>query len=139
MAQLSDDCFAFGGALMRIEDAASLIAARLPVLAGTERVSLAEADGRVAAEDVLAGHDVPPFANSAVDGYAVRYADLDGGGETRLPVLGRLAAGAAPDAVETPGGAVRIFTGAPCRPAPTRCSCRRTCAARARPSSCRRA
>ncbi|KQP70825.1 molybdopterin molybdotransferase MoeA [Methylobacterium sp. Leaf112] len=112
MAQLSDDCFAFGGALMRIEDAASLIAARLPVLAGTEWVSLVDADGRVAAEDVVAGHDVPPFANSAVDGYAVRHADLDGNGETRLPVLGRLPAGAVPDALAASGGAVRIFTGA---------------------------
>jgi len=112
MAQLSDDCFAFGGALMRIEDAAGLIAERLPVLAGTEWVPLSEADGRVAAEDVHAGHDVPPFANSAVDGYAVRHADLTPEGETRLPVRGRLPAGAAPEAVAATGGAVRIFTGA---------------------------
>ncbi|GJD29665.1 Molybdopterin molybdenumtransferase [Methylobacterium adhaesivum] len=112
MAQLSDDCFAFGGALMRIEDAAGLIAERLPVLAGTEWVPLIEADGRVAAEDVRAGHDVPPFANSAVDGYAVRHADLTPEGETRLPVRGRLPAGAAPEAVAATGGAVRIFTGA---------------------------
>ena len=112
MAQLSDDCFAFGGALMRIEAAASLITARLPVLAGTEWVPLARADGRVAAEDVIAGHDVPPFATSAVDGYAARYADLQAKGETRLPVRGRLPAGAVPDGIDTPGGAVRIFTGA---------------------------
>ncbi len=112
MAQLSDDCFAFGGALMRIEDAAALIAERLPVLAGIETVSLARADGRVAAEDVFAGHAVPPFANSAVDGYAVRYADLAASGDTRLPVRGRLPAGAAPGAVAGAGGAVRIFTGA---------------------------
>jgi molybdopterin molybdotransferase len=97
---------------MRIEDAADLIAERLPVLAGTEWVPLAEADGRVAAEDVLAGHDVPPFGNSAVDGYAVRFADLAADGETRLPVRGRLAAGAPPETVAAIGGAVRIFTGA---------------------------
>lgn len=112
MAQLSDDCFAFGGALMRIEDATSLIAERLPVLAGIERVPLVRADGRVAAEDVFAGHAVPPFANSAVDGYAVRHADLDASGDTRLPVRGRLPAGAAPAEMAVTGGAVRIFTGA---------------------------
>ncbi|MCJ2037322.1 gephyrin-like molybdotransferase Glp [Methylobacterium sp. J-068] len=112
MAQLTDDCFAFGS-LMRIEDAVALIAERLPVLAGTEWLPLAQADGRIAADAVTALHDVPPFANSAVDGYAVRHALLSADAETVLPVAGRLAAGAAPDAVAASGGAVRIFTGAP--------------------------
>ena len=44
---------------------------RLPVLAGIETVPLVDADGRIAAEDVTAGIDLPPFDNSAVDGYAV--------------------------------------------------------------------
>ena len=115
MAQLTDDCFAFGGKLMRIEEAAALIAERMPVLAGIESVPLAAADGRIAAEDVFAGHDLPPFANSAVDGYAVRHADLVRAGETVLPVSGRLAAGA--EAGPAPlAGAVRIFTGAPMPP-----------------------
>lgn len=113
MAQLTDDCFAFGGALMRIEDAVALIAERLPVLAGTEWVPLAEADGRIAAEAVTALHDVPPFANSAVDGYAVRHANLSADSETKLPVVGRLTAGASPEALAQVDGAVRIFTGAP--------------------------
>lgn len=113
MAQLTDDCFAFGGTLMRIEDAVALISERLPVLAGIEEVPLAEADGRIAAEPVTALHDVPPFANSAVDGYAVRHAVLAMDTETTLPVIGRLAAGASPDAVTTGDGAIRIFTGAP--------------------------
>ncbi len=55
---------------------------------------------------------LPPFFNSAVDGYAVRFSDLATSGETRLPVSGRVPAGAAAGA--TAGGvAVRIFTGAP--------------------------
>ena len=54
MAQLTDDCFAFGGRLMSVDDALALIAERLPVLAGIETVPLHEADGRVAAEDVTA-------------------------------------------------------------------------------------
>ena len=112
MAQLTDDCFAFGGQLMPIEEAVARIAERFPVIAGSESVALSEADGRIAAEDVFAEHALPPFANSAVDGYAVRHADLAPGTETVLPVTGRLPAGAAArDA--WPGGAIRIFTGAP--------------------------
>jgi molybdopterin molybdotransferase len=115
MAQLTEDCFAFGGKPMRIEDAVAMIAERFPVVAGTETVPLGLADGRIAAEDVFAGHDLPPFANAAVDGYAVRFADLEAGTETVLPVSGRLAAGAA--AAELPlGTAIRIFTGAPMPP-----------------------
>lgn len=112
MAQLTDDCFAFGGQLMSVDDALALITERLPILAGLERVPLLEADGRVAAEDVVAGIDLPPFDNSAVDGYAVRHADLTPEGVTRLPVEGRIAAGDdAPELGHVPR-AVRIFTGA---------------------------
>ena len=112
MTQLTDDCFAFGGPLMTLDEAVALIEERLPVLAGIESVRLAEADGRIAAENVVAGIDLPPFDNSAVDGYAVRHADLAVSGETRLPVEGRLAAGCSVAGVATDGRAVRIFTGA---------------------------
>lgn len=112
VAQLTDDCFAFGGKLMRIEEAIARIGERMPVLADVETVPLDRADGRICAHDVLAKHDLPPFANSAVDGYAVRHADLAHAGETRLPLSGRLAAGAVPGS-EAIAGAVRIFTGAP--------------------------
>lgn len=115
MAQLTDDCFAFGGKLMPIEEAVARIAERFPVISGAETVPLAQADGRIAAEDVFAAHALPPFANSAVDGYAVRHADLADGAETVLPVTGRLPAGAAADG-DWPGGAIRIFTGAPMPP-----------------------
>ncbi|MGX7706897.1 molybdopterin molybdotransferase MoeA [Methylobacterium sp. Gmos1] len=116
MAQLTDDCFAFGGPLLSVDEAAALVAERLPVLAGIETVPLIEADGRIAAADVLAGLDLPPFDNSAVDGYAVRFADLGPGAETVLPVRGRLPAGAAPGRGALAGSALRIFTGAPMPP-----------------------
>jgi len=109
MAQLSDDCFAFGGALLTLDAARAMIMAQVRPVDGTERVGLHEADGRVLAADMAAPVDLPPFDNSAVDGYAVRLAGLEHGG--RLPVLGRLAAGAlAQPLVE--GTAQRIFTGA---------------------------
>jgi molybdopterin molybdotransferase len=77
VAQLSDDCFAFGGKLLTIDAALRLIAAEVPCVEGVEQVSLHDADGRVLAEDVMATVDLPPFDNAAVDGYAVRLADLE--------------------------------------------------------------
>jgi molybdopterin molybdotransferase len=113
VAQLSDDCFAFGGALMRVEEALALLSARLSPVTGIESAGLVEAAGRVLAADLEAPLDVPPFANSAVDGYAVRHADLAREGDTVLPVGGRVAAGGALGRAVRPGEAIRIFTGAP--------------------------
>ena len=115
MAQLSDDCFAFGGALLSVEAAEALIAERVPPLAGEEAVPLAAALGRVLARDLLAPLPLPPFFNAAVDGYAFRHADL-GRGETRLALSGRLAAGQATGEGLPPATAARIFTGAPMPP-----------------------
>ena len=109
MAQLSDDCFAFGGSLLGLDAARAMIRAQVGPIDGTERVGLHEADGRVLAMDVTAQVDLPPFDNSAVDGYAVRLAGLEDGG--RLPVVGRLAAGT-PSQPLVEGAAQRIFTGA---------------------------
>jgi molybdopterin molybdotransferase len=113
VAQLSDDCFAFGGALMRVDEALALLAARLAPLAGIETVTLREAPGRILAADLVSPIDVPGFANSAVDGYALRHADLASEAETILPVTGRVAAGRALGRPLAPGEAIRIFTGAP--------------------------
>ena len=112
MAQLSNDCFAFGGDLMTVEAARALIAERLSPVAEAETLRLVEADGRVLAADIVAPIDLPPLDNSAVDGYAVRFQDLRAQGETTLPVVGRVAAGASLSA-EPGAAAVRIFTGAP--------------------------
>lgn len=113
MAQLSNDCFAFGGEMMAVDKALALLAERVGAVTGTERVGLAVALGRVLAEDVVAPFDVPPHDNSAVDGYAVFFDDLKPEGATVLPVTGRVAAGHALGRAGRPGEAVRIFTGAP--------------------------
>jgi len=91
--------------------AAKAIAAARPVVE-VERVALLEARGRIAARPVGSPMRLPPFDNSAMDGYAVRRADLSGDGPWRLPVQGLVKAG---DAASAPEGkcAVRIFTGAP--------------------------
>jgi molybdopterin molybdotransferase len=112
MAQLTDDCFAFSGPLMRIEEMERLIDERIAPVADVERVALPQARGRAVAADVIAPVNLPPFDNSAVDGYAVRHADLAAEVETRLAISGRLQAGAPADATLAPGEAIRIFTGA---------------------------
>ena len=76
---------------------------------------LLEAAGCVLGEDVVAGEDVPPFANTAMDGYAVRAADT-ASPPVRLKVVGTLAAGSAPTTEVRAGQAVRIMTGAPIPP-----------------------
>lgn len=113
MAQLSDDCFAFGGRLMSIEDAGRLMAKQIPVLAQTETVKLKQALGRVLAENVIAKVAVPPFDNSAVDGYAVRASDLAPQGDSRLRIAAESFAGRRAARTPKKGETVRIFTGAP--------------------------
>src|SRR5262249_13272960 len=113
MAELADDCFAFGGPLLPVDEIERLLAERIAPVTETERVNLHEAAGRVLAADLVAPVDLPPFDNSAVDGFAVRHADLAAAGETRLTVIDRVAAGHAAAQPVGPGEAVRIFTGAP--------------------------
>src|SRR5579884_4162726 len=113
MAQLTDDCFAFSGPLMRLDEMERLIEERIAPVAETERVPLKAAHGRVLAHDLIAPVALPPCDNSAVDGYAVRHADLAANTETQLAIAGRLQAGAAAEVILAPGQAIRIFTGAP--------------------------
>ncbi len=113
MAQLSDDCFANGGALIPLQDALDLLAVRVTAVAETETVTLGQANGRILAADATASQNVPPHANSAVDGYAVYFNDLDPEKGADLPVTGRAAAGHPLDRPARRGEAIRIFTGAP--------------------------
>ena len=100
------------GALLPKEEALALILDAAAPLARAEHVPLAEARGRVSAEDVRAPHDVPPYARATMDGYAVRAAD----GSAPRRVTGELFAGARVLPAVDPGGAVRIATGAPVPP-----------------------
>src|SRR5690242_3922403 len=118
MAQLSDDCFAFGGELMRADAALRLLGERIVAVAAPDRVALTGARGRILAEDIVATRNVPPHDNAAVDGYAVFFDDLRPGAETRLKVAGRVAAGQTLGHDAARGTAVRVFTGAPMPPGP---------------------
>ena len=96
--------------MISVAEAQSKIAALLGTTK-TEWIDLSDAGGRVLAQNAVAQRNQPPFAASAMDGYAVRAADLNDG--ARLRVVGQVAAGQSPDRDIGPREAIRIFTGAP--------------------------
>jgi len=101
--------------MLTVEDARSKVLDRIPRLQ-PERVELLESLGCVLAQDVVSDIDVAPFDNSAMDGYAVRYADTQGASEESpvvLRVVDHIAAGSVSIAVLRDGEAARIMTGAP--------------------------
>jgi molybdopterin molybdotransferase len=101
--------------LLSVEEALERFLARVPLLPAEPRPIL-ECLDRVLAEDVMADRDVPPLANSAMDGYALRAADLEGAtaeAPVRLDVIAELPAGKVYAGLVGPGQAVRIMTGAP--------------------------
>lgn len=97
--------------LLPVEEALSrlLALAEAAPIEAREIVSLAAADGRVLATDLVAGLDLPPWPNSAMDGYALRLSDWQC---EPLAVSQRILAGQAPEPLQ-PGTCARIFTGAP--------------------------
>jgi molybdopterin molybdotransferase len=102
------------GALMPVEVALArlLEMADASRIVERERLPLAQVQGRVLADDLLSTLDLPPWPNSAMDGYALRVADWNA---EPLVVSQRVFAGQAPEAL-TPGTCARIFTGAPVPP-----------------------
>jgi len=100
--------------LLSVSEALSAILARISPL-GSERVDLLSATGRVAAEPVVSTRRLPAWDNSAMDGYALRAADVTAP-FTTLPIADAVAAGDAGDRPLPPGTAARIFTGAPIPP-----------------------
>ena len=100
--------------LLSVDEALEVLLAGARPVADVEDVSTLEATDRVLARAQTSTMDVPPMDNSAMDGYAVRVADI-AGPDTRLRVAQRIAAGSVGQALEA-GTAARIFTGAPIPP-----------------------
>ncbi len=98
--------------MLSVEEARSQLLARARPVQGSERIDLAFASGRITARDIKAERDVPGHANSAMDGYAVRAADIPAQGEAILIVAQRITAGSTGHRLGV-GEAARIFTGAP--------------------------
>ncbi len=100
--------------LKPLDDALAELLAQATPLTGSDSVTLFEADGRVLAHSAISPLRVPPQDNSAMDGYALRCADVAQVGAV-LPVSQRIPAGSVGTALQ-PGTAARIFTGAPIPP-----------------------
>lgn len=101
--------------MRRLEEVRAEVLAAVRPLAPV-RLPIAAVAGLVLAEPIAAAEDVPPFANTAMDGYAVRAVDTVGAEQdapVTLQVVGDLPAGRAPDGSVGPGEAIRIMTGAP--------------------------
>ena len=100
---------------LTVEQALAAVLAGVTVLPA-ETVALLEALGRVLAEPIVAQDSLPPFANSSMDGYALRAADLAGAGPEKpvtLRVVADIAAGKVVTDVIESGSAARIMIGAP--------------------------
>lgn len=109
--KLLDDCFLHDKERMRHSDCVALIVEKLAVVTPLERVTLADANGRILAEDIAAPRNVPLHDNAAVDGYAFaqnQHASCQG----RFRIGPRIAAGDTASHCIQPGEAARIFTGA---------------------------
>ncbi|MDZ7786794.1 MAG: gephyrin-like molybdotransferase Glp [Halofilum sp. (in: g-proteobacteria)] len=96
-----------------IDSAHARIATAIEPVAGEERVGLRDALGRVLAEDLHTSFDIPPDTNAAMDGYALRGADLDASGHAELTMVGTAWAGHPLDRTIGAGECARIMTGAP--------------------------
>lgn len=101
--------------MISVEEALENILNSIGPLDGEEKPIL-ECLGQVLAEDIVASRDIPPYDNSAMDGYAVRASDTIGASRDSpvfLQIKGEMAAGHLSDRILTPGTAIRIMTGAP--------------------------
>jgi molybdopterin molybdotransferase len=97
---------------LHVDKAREAMRACLTPIAENERIALRTALGRVLAEDIVSSLDVPAHDNSAMDGYALRAADLKPAGDTALVEIGSAFAGRAFSGVLGPGQCVRVMTGA---------------------------
>lgn len=105
-----------GDRLLSVEEARAAVLAAIPGPTDSEVVHLSEALGRVLAEDAMSLTALPPWDNSAMDGYAIRAADVAAATEAspvHLDVIGEVRAGSAPEIPLERGTAIRIATGAP--------------------------
>lgn len=110
--KLLDDCFLHDKDRLTHEEALGILTSRIRPVAGTERVPLAEAAGRILAETIAAPRNIPAHTNAAVDGYAFAHSQYDQERGTRFAVKGRAAAGHAFGQPLAAGEALRILTGA---------------------------
>lgn len=107
-----DPCASPKAGLLSVEEARARITTLIQVIEGVEQLPIRNALNRVLAQEVISGIDVPPSDNSAMDGYALRSADLPAEGEVSLQLIGKAYAGTPFEGEVAAGQCVRIMTGA---------------------------
>jgi molybdopterin molybdotransferase len=112
MTQLSNDCFKHSKKRISLENAVFILEKRIKCIKETQKIKLDQALGRILSKDIISKINVPPFNNSAVDGYAFKYSDLNKKNETTLKLTGRITAGQNFNKKIKTGEIARIFTGA---------------------------
>ena len=108
-----DDCFKATDTWITVSEAIERFSRLLEGISQIETVSIRDCLARILATQLTAKHNIPPYDNSAVDGYAVYFDDLNKDAETRLPVGGRIAAGHPLNRPAKHHEALHVFTGAP--------------------------
>jgi len=112
MTQLSNDCFKHSKKKISLEKAVSILEKRIKCIKKTQKIKLDQALGRILSKDIVSKLNVPPFNNTAVDGYAFKYSHLNKKKETALKLAGRITAGQNFNKKIKTGEIARIFTGA---------------------------
>jgi molybdopterin molybdotransferase len=108
----TDPCCDQQPGMLSVEQAIGQLLSQATAITEQQRVDLADAAGRVLAEDLASPIDVPGFDNSAMDGYALHSRDIAAARDAGLPITQRITAGSVGERLQ-PGSAARIFTGAP--------------------------
>ena len=112
MTQLSNDCFKHSKKKISLEKAVSILEKRIKCIKKTQKIKLDQALGRILSKDIVSKLNVPPFNNTAVDGYAFKYSHLNKKKETALKLAGRITAGQNFNKKIKTGEIARVFTGA---------------------------
>ena len=116
MTKLSDQCYTSDPNRKTLAEALDMLRTRVQCVVGKDTISLSSACGRILAMPVIAPRHVPAVDNSALDGFALRVADLKKPGVNKLPVSGYVPAGSALAPPLDEGKVVQILTGAPIPP-----------------------
>jgi len=111
MAQLSQDCFAFGKKLIKLETAINRIKKNIKPTEKIEEINTSKSLNRILADNIIAKINIPPHSNSAVDGYAIKYNDYKSGNR-KFNIVGKSTAGHPYNKKNKKLDCIRILTGA---------------------------
>ncbi|MBT3939776.1 MAG: hypothetical protein HOF44_08735, partial [Pelagibacterales bacterium] len=111
MVQLTQDCFAFGKKLIKLETALNKIKKNIKPSKTIEEINTSKSLNRIIANDIIARNNIPPHSNSAVDGYAIKYKQYKSGNR-KFSIAGKSTAGHPYKQKTKKLATIKILTGA---------------------------